>query len=126
VIKEGMSADEKKMWERRYELPKNPRILIHPNSEAKGGAFDCITMTLSVLRDYRVVDKKEESFEVSLFSELFWEMLQRDFGFRIYREMLWQSKNSPPASVDAKKDAKEVEATDSSNSASTKVSILVS
>lgn len=30
---------------------------------------------------------QEHSFEVSLFAELFNEMLMRDFGFRIYRSL---------------------------------------
>jgi hypothetical protein len=30
---------------------------------------------------------QEHSFEVSLFAELFNEMLMRDFGFRIYRAL---------------------------------------
>lgn len=32
-------------------------------------------------------DNKEHSFEVSLFAELFNEMLMRDFAFRIYRAL---------------------------------------
>ncbi|GBN53568.1 Cell division cycle and apoptosis regulator protein 1 [Araneus ventricosus] len=42
-------------------------------------------MSLSLLLDYRQEDNKEHSFEVSLFAELFNEMMMRDFGFRIYR-----------------------------------------
>ncbi|OWK07622.1 CCAR1 [Cervus elaphus hippelaphus] len=45
-------------------------------------------MSLSVLLDYRLEDNKEHSFEVSLFAELFNEMLQRDFGVRIYKSLL--------------------------------------
>merc|ERR1711874_735271 len=52
---------------------------------AKSGKFDCTTMSLSVLLDYRQEDNKEHSFEVSLFAELFNEMLMRDFGFQIYK-----------------------------------------
>ena len=44
-------------------------------------------MSLSVLLDYRLEDNKEHSFEVSLFAELFNEMLQRDFGVRIYKSL---------------------------------------
>lgn len=78
---------------------------------AKSGKFDCTVMSLSVLLDYRPEDTKvlflfytiiayfvtynyilifyiqEHSFEVSLFAELFNEMLMRDFGFRIYRSL---------------------------------------
>ena len=55
---------------------------------AKGGKFDATTMSLSVLLDYRQEDNKEHSFEVSLFAELFNEMLMRDFAFRIYRALV--------------------------------------
>lgn len=44
-------------------------------------------MSLSILLDYRPEDSKEHSFEVSLFAELFNEMLMRDFGFNIYKAM---------------------------------------
>lgn len=42
-------------------------------------------MSLSVLLDYRPDDMKKHCFEVSLFAELFNEMLMRDFGFNIYK-----------------------------------------
>ncbi|XP_078499320.1 cell division cycle and apoptosis regulator protein 1 isoform X6 [Lissotriton helveticus] len=74
--------------ERRYVLPAEPAIIVHPNREAKNGKFDCSVMSLSVLLDYRLEDNKEHSFEVSLFAELFNEMLQRDFGVRIYKALL--------------------------------------
>lgn len=44
-------------------------------------------MSLSILLDYRPEDSKEHSFEVSLFAELFNEMLMRDFGFNIYKAL---------------------------------------
>lgn len=44
-------------------------------------------MSLSLLLDYRPEDTKEHSFEVSLFAELFNEMLMRDFGFNIYKAL---------------------------------------
>ncbi|TNM99969.1 hypothetical protein fugu_013002 [Takifugu bimaculatus] len=73
--------------ERRYILPDEPTILVNPNWAAKNGKFDCSVMSLSVLLDYRLEDNKEHSFEVSLFAELFNEMLQRDFGYRIYKAL---------------------------------------
>jgi len=45
-------------------------------------------MSLSVLLDYRSDDNKEGTFEVSLFAELFNEMLLRDAGFKIYRALM--------------------------------------
>ncbi|KAM4636320.1 cell division cycle and apoptosis regulator protein 1 isoform 2-T2 [Discoglossus pictus] len=79
---------ERQRREKRYMLPADPAIIVHPNWAAKNGKFDCSIMSLSVLLDYRIEDNKEHSFEVSLFAELFNEMLQRDFGVRIYKELL--------------------------------------
>ena len=76
---------ERAVRERRYTLTGGPSILVHPSSTAKGGKFDCTSMSLSVLLDYRPDDNKEHTFEVSLFAELFNEMLMRDFGFHIYK-----------------------------------------
>uniref|UniRef100_A0AAV2JMB2 Cell division cycle and apoptosis regulator protein 1 n=1 Tax=Knipowitschia caucasica TaxID=637954 RepID=A0AAV2JMB2_KNICA len=85
--KKKMEELERHRRERRYVLPEEPTILVHPNWAAKNGKFDCSVMSLSVLLDYRLEDNKEHSFEVSLFAELFNEMLQRDFGFRIYKAL---------------------------------------
>ncbi|ELU05545.1 hypothetical protein CAPTEDRAFT_214786 [Capitella teleta] len=74
--------------ERRYTLPDQPSILVHPSTTAKSGKFDCTVMSLSLLLDYRQEDNKEHSFEVSLFAELFNEMLMRDFGYNIYKALL--------------------------------------
>ncbi|XP_023931165.1 cell division cycle and apoptosis regulator protein 1-like [Lingula anatina] len=79
---------EKVARERRYTLPESPAILVHPSSVAKSGKFDCTNMSLSVLLDYRPEDNKEHTFEVSLFAELFNEMLMRDFGFSIYKALV--------------------------------------
>ncbi|XP_069756943.1 cell division cycle and apoptosis regulator protein 1 isoform X2 [Narcine bancroftii] len=79
---------ERQRRERRYVLPDESSIVVHPNWTAKGGKFDCSVMSLSVLLDYRLEDNKEHSFEVSLFAELFNEMLQRDFGYRIYKTLV--------------------------------------
>lgn len=49
--------------------------------------FSCEVVSLSVLLDYQMSDKKRHSFEVSLFAELFNDMLMRDFGFTIYKSM---------------------------------------
>lgn len=73
--------------EKRYTLPESPNIIVHPSKLAKSGKFDCTVMSLSLLLDYRPEDTKEHSFEVSLFAELFNEMLMRDFGFNIYKNL---------------------------------------
>ena len=80
-----LDEKERHQIEKRYQLPENPHIIVHPSKTAKNGKFDCTVMSLSVLLDYRPEDTKEHSFEVSLFAELFNEMLTRDFGFNIYK-----------------------------------------
>ncbi|XP_076830454.1 cell division cycle and apoptosis regulator protein 1 [Brachyhypopomus gauderio] len=92
---------ERQRRERRYVLPDEPTIIVHPNWAAKNGKFDCSIMSLSVLLDYRLEDNKEHSFEVSLFAELFNEMLQRDFGYRIFKAL------AALPSKEEKKDKKE-------------------
>ena len=86
--KKRKEEKEKASLERKYALPENPAILVHPNPAAKSGKFDCSVMSLSVLLDYRPEDNKEHSFEVSLFAELFNEMLMRDFSFEIYKSLV--------------------------------------
>lgn len=80
-----LTEKERLLLEKRYSLPEQPHIIVHPSRIAKSGKFDCAVMSLSVLLDYRPEDSKEHSFEVSLFAELFNEMLTRDFGFNIYK-----------------------------------------
>lgn len=62
-------------WERRYALPEQPAILVHPSPTAKSGKFDCTVMSLSLLLDYRQEDNKEHSFEVSMTASPFICML---------------------------------------------------
>lgn len=56
-----------------------------PSRTAKSGKFTCKVMSLSLLLDYSSDISKEHTFEVSLFAELFNEMLMRDFGMQVYR-----------------------------------------
>merc|ERR1711878_146199 len=89
-----------------YKLPEAPCIFVHPNSKAKSGKFDCRVESLSVLMDYRTEDNKEGTFEVSLFAELFNEMMTRDSAFKIY-EALTNAPEKPKE--DKKKDDKKDE-----------------
>ncbi|XP_033371665.1 cell division cycle and apoptosis regulator protein 1 isoform X1 [Parus major] len=102
---------ERQRRERRYILPDEPAIIVHPNWAAKSGKFDCSIMSLSVLLDYRLEDNKEHSFEVSLFAELFNEMLQRDFGVRIYKALVSlperEDKKDKKSKKDERKEKKE-------------------
>ncbi|XP_015434424.1 PREDICTED: cell division cycle and apoptosis regulator protein 1 isoform X2 [Dufourea novaeangliae] len=93
--------------EKRYTLPESSHIIVHPSRMAKSGKFDCTVMSLSVLLDYRPEDTKEHSFEVSLFAELFNEMLMRDFGFRIYRALCNLPEKPKEKDDDKKKDKKD-------------------
>lgn len=86
-VPKPMEERERRLIEKRYQLPDNPEIIVHPSRTAKGGKFFCNEMSLSILLDYRPEDSKEHSFEVSLFAELFNEMLMRDFGFNIYKSL---------------------------------------
>ncbi|XP_052262655.1 cell division cycle and apoptosis regulator protein 1-like isoform X2 [Dreissena polymorpha] len=105
---EKKKEDEKTraLLERRYALPDKRCILVHPNPSAKGGKFDCSVMSLSVLLDYRPEDNKEHSFEVSLFAELFNEMLMRDFGFTIYKSIVGAPEKPKEEKKEKKKDDK--------------------
>lgn len=87
VVTKPLDDREKRQLEKRYQLADNPHIICHPSRTAKSGKFSCNIMSLSILLDYRPEDTKEHSFEVSLFAELFNEMLMRDFGFNIYKAM---------------------------------------
>uniref|UniRef100_A0A6P7GZB4 Cell division cycle and apoptosis regulator protein 1-like isoform X1 n=1 Tax=Diabrotica virgifera virgifera TaxID=50390 RepID=A0A6P7GZB4_DIAVI len=102
VEEKKMDDKEKAMLERRHTLPEHPQIIVHPSKSAKSGKFECTTMSLSLLLDYRTEDSKEHSFEVSLFAELFNEMLSRDFGFNIYKTLY-----ALPEKKEEKKDKKE-------------------
>lgn len=108
---EARKLDEKErhLLEKRYALPENPQIVVHPSRTAKNGKFDCTVMSLSLLLDYRPEDTKEHSFEVSLFAELFNEMLMRDFGFNIYKAITLFPSIKPKEEIkkDDKKDDKE-------------------
>lgn len=59
-----LDEKEKSQLIRRYSLPTQPQIIVHPNKQAKGGKFDCAVMSLSVLLDYHPEDTKERFFEV--------------------------------------------------------------
>jgi len=55
---------QKRRLEKQYTLPEHPHLIVHPSKTAKSGKFDCTSMSLSLLLDYRPEDTKEHSFEV--------------------------------------------------------------
>lgn len=98
---------ELRWLERRYRLPETPQILVHPSKSRALDKFTCEVMSLSILLDYRPEDTKKPSFEVSLFAELFNEMLMRDFGFNIYRALYALPSTETTSEKDSKsKDGK--------------------
>ncbi|XP_055716251.1 cell division cycle and apoptosis regulator protein 1-like isoform X2 [Phlebotomus papatasi] len=107
--KKPLDEREKQILEKKYTLPEAPQIIVHPSKMAKNGKFECTVMSLSVLLDYRPEDTKEHTFEVSLFAELFNEMLMRDFGFNIYKALnMMPEKNKEPP-VEPKKEEKKAD-----------------
>jgi len=88
VVPAPIDEKQKAALTTAYKFPTSPCIPVHPNPKAKSGKFDCSVMSLSVLLDYRSDDNKEGTFEVSLFAELFNEMLLRDAGFKLYRALM--------------------------------------
>lgn len=102
VEEKKLDEQQKRLLEKRYTLPEQPHLIVHPSKTAKSGKFDCTTMSLSLLLDYRPEDTKEHSFEVSLFAELFNEMLMRDFGFNIFKA-LYELPQKPKEKEEDKK-----------------------
>merc|ERR1712079_361615 len=88
-----------------YKTPTNPCIFVHPDSKAKSGKFDCRVESLSVLLDYRTDDNKEGMFEVSLFAELFNEMMTRDSAFTLYKALA--NAKEKPKEKEKKEEKKE-------------------
>ncbi|XP_076250699.1 cell division cycle and apoptosis regulator protein 1-like [Rhynchophorus ferrugineus] len=97
-----LDEQQKRLVEKLYTLPDQPHLIVHPSKTAKSGKFDCTNMSLSLLLDYRPEDTKEHSFEVSLFAELFNEMLMRDFGFNIFKA-LYELPQKPKEKEEDKK-----------------------
>ncbi|KAK6629379.1 hypothetical protein RUM43_003196 [Polyplax serrata] len=88
--KEKKKTEQKNraLIEEKYALPETPHILVYPSKTAKNGKFSCKVMSLSLLLDYSTDVSKEHTFEVSLFAELFNEMLMWHFGIQVYRAIL--------------------------------------
>merc|ERR1719410_1460609 len=106
VVKE-LDEKQKNALKKAYDFPKEPCILVHPHPKAKSGKFDCTVMNLSVLLDYRTEDNKENTFEVSLFAELFNEMLMRDSGFKLYKAICVSAEKSVETLDKSKNDENE-------------------
>lgn len=76
-------------------LPKEPSIIVHPNRSAMEGKFNCATLSLHELLEYRK-QNVHYNFEVSLLAEQFQEMLQRDSAFSILKGLLLLPEKEEP------------------------------
>lgn len=86
LFQEKEIKEAKAHLERAYEFRANkPGILVYPSRTAKGGKFDCRTMSLNSLLDYRPEDNKEHSFEVCG-TQLFLLILTEFFRFSCLRK----------------------------------------
>jgi hypothetical protein len=65
LFQEKSKKDRKSTLERHYTFPKEPCVFVYPNKTAKSGKFDCRSVSIQSLLDYRLDDNKEASFEVS-------------------------------------------------------------
>ncbi|XP_027453384.1 cell cycle and apoptosis regulator protein 2 isoform X5 [Zalophus californianus] len=88
------------------DLPEAPPPPLEPAVLARPG---CVSLSLhSIVEDRR--PKERISFEVMVLAELFLEMLQRDFGYRIYKMLLsLPEKVAAPPEPEKEEAAKEEE-----------------
>uniref|UniRef100_A0A8D1SND6 Cell cycle and apoptosis regulator 2 n=1 Tax=Sus scrofa TaxID=9823 RepID=A0A8D1SND6_PIG len=88
------------------DLPEAPPPPLEPAVVARPG---CVNLSLhGILEDRR--PKERLSFEVMVLAELFLEMLQRDFGYRIYKMLLsLPEKVVAPPETEKEEAAKEEE-----------------
>jgi hypothetical protein len=90
---EKLDEKTKKSLERRYQLPSNPQMFIHPTNTKKD--FDCTQLSLASLMDFASTDSrplKEPTFELSVFAQFFHEMLQYGFGLQIFKQLVIESE----------------------------------
>lgn len=76
--------------------PMEPAIVAHPRPATHGGQPSCSNLSLWTLLEYRR-QREKLSFEVAVAAELFQEMLQRDFGYKLYRALLALPEKEEPA-----------------------------
>lgn len=84
---EKSKKERKSALERHFVFPKDPTVFVYPNKTAKSGKFDCRSVSVQSLLDYRIDDNKEAAFEVFLFAEAFHEAIDRGFAFDVYNTL---------------------------------------
>ncbi|XP_028564755.1 cell cycle and apoptosis regulator protein 2 isoform X5 [Podarcis muralis] len=67
--------------------PLEPTIVAHLQPALQGGQPSCTNISLCTLLEYRR-QREKLSFEVAVVAEFFQEMLQRDFGYKLYKALL--------------------------------------
>ncbi|XP_069070151.1 cell cycle and apoptosis regulator protein 2 isoform X2 [Pleurodeles waltl] len=77
--------------------PVEPAIIIRSTR-----TFKCTTVSLYAMSEFRK-QKEKLSFESAVLAELFQEMLQRDFGYKIYRGLLNLPEVPEPGDTEGKK-----------------------
>jgi len=86
---DGVSVDD---TEQPTET-KEPTLRLSATSNVPASVkLKIMTLSLDGLLDYDISDNYERTFEVSLFAELFNDMLRRDFGNQILSAIEWHSK----------------------------------
>eukprot|EP01119_Soliformovum_irregulare_P007807 TRINITY_DN2030_c0_g1_i4.p1 TRINITY_DN2030_c0_g1~~TRINITY_DN2030_c0_g1_i4.p1 ORF type:complete len:880 (+),score=266.45 TRINITY_DN2030_c0_g1_i4:163-2802(+) len=88
-LEKEFEKDEAKL---KDEISKLEEYVIQPCPENPGiflrsANTDCAMISLNGLLDYNLEDKQETTMEVSLFAELFMNMLQRDYGNLILKSL---------------------------------------
>ncbi|KAJ7305183.1 hypothetical protein JRQ81_011089 [Phrynocephalus forsythii] len=79
--------------------PLEPAIIVCPQPGLQDSQPSCTNLSLCTLLDYRRLRYKL-SFEVAVVAESFQEMLQRDFGYKLYKALLALPEKDEP--VEAK------------------------
>jgi len=94
----------------QIEKPKEIEVKSETDKPPSPGVFitatkiECMMISLDGLLDYNENDKNEHTFEVSLFAELFHNMLQRDFGnliMKALQEVPEPQKNEKKRTIEA-------------------------
>ncbi|XP_062994996.1 cell cycle and apoptosis regulator protein 2 [Elgaria multicarinata webbii] len=78
--------------------PLEPALIAHPQAALQGGQASCTNISLFTLLEYRR-QREKLSFEVAVAAELFQEMLQRDFGYKLYKALLALPEKEEPLEV---------------------------
>ncbi|XP_068776551.1 cell cycle and apoptosis regulator protein 2 isoform X3 [Struthio camelus] len=75
--------------------PMEPAVVAHPHPGGQDGQAACSNISLYTLLEYRR-RREKLSFEVAVVAELFQEMLQRDFGYKLYKALLALPEKEEP------------------------------